>query len=35
MLDTEMNSLNTKSMDFHWLEDEINLSGETAKTVGT
>ena len=35
VLDTEMNSLNTKSMDFHWLEDEINLSAETAKTVGT
>ena len=35
VLDTEMNSLNTKSMDFHWLEDEINLSTETAKTVGT
>ena len=35
VLDTEMKSLNTKSMDFHWLEDEINLSAETAKTVGT
>jgi len=35
VLDTEMNSLNTKSMDFHWLEDDINLSSETAKTVGT
>jgi len=30
-----MNSLNTKSMDFHWLEDDITLSSETAKTVGT
>ena len=35
VLDTEMSSLNTKSMDFHWLEDEINLSTETARTVGT
>lgn len=35
LLDQQMNSLSTKSMDFHWLEDEINLSGETAKTVGT
>ncbi|MGO9599401.1 MAG: polysaccharide biosynthesis tyrosine autokinase [Isosphaeraceae bacterium] len=35
LLDQQMNSLSSKSMDFHWLEDEINLSGETAKTVGT
>jgi capsular exopolysaccharide synthesis family protein len=35
LFDKQMNSLSSKSMDFHWLEDEINLSGETAKTVGT
>ena len=35
VLDTEMNSLNTKSMDFHWLEDDINLAADTARTVGT
>ncbi|MFO0891111.1 MAG: polysaccharide biosynthesis tyrosine autokinase [Isosphaeraceae bacterium] len=35
VLDQEMSRLNTRSMDFHWLEDEITLATETARTVGT
>lgn len=35
VLQGEMSSLNIRSMDFHWLEDEITLATETARTVGT
>jgi len=35
VLDNEMRSLNSKSMDFQWLEDDINLTAETSRTVGT
>ena len=34
-LEAESSSLNVKSMDFHWLEDEIALASDTAKMVGT
>jgi capsular exopolysaccharide synthesis family protein len=33
--DQDMRSFNVKSMDFHWIEDEIALAAEAAKTVGT
>ncbi|APW59911.1 polysaccharide biosynthesis tyrosine autokinase [Paludisphaera borealis] len=33
-LESQMSSLNVKSMDFHWLEDEIAVASDTAKMVG-
>ncbi|MDR3623142.1 MAG: polysaccharide biosynthesis tyrosine autokinase [Paludisphaera borealis] len=33
-LESQMSSLNVKSMDFHWLEDEITVASDTAKMVG-
>jgi capsular exopolysaccharide synthesis family protein len=34
-MDSEMRSLNVKSIDLHWIEDEITVAGDVAKTVGT
>ena len=34
-LDGEMGSLGVQALDLHWLEDEIELSTEVAKAVGT
>ena len=33
-LESQMSSLNVKTMDFHWLEDEIEVASGTAKMVG-
>ena len=34
-LDQDLKSFSVKSMDLHWIEDEIALASEAAKTVGS
>lgn len=34
-LDEDLKSFSVKSMDLHWIEDEIALASEAAKTVGS
>ncbi|AMV39197.1 Tyrosine-protein kinase ptk [Planctomyces sp. SH-PL62] len=33
-LESQMSSLNVKTMDVHWLDEEIEVASSTAKTVG-